>query len=137
MTIHLVGCKKDDQSPTFTSKEIFGTWRWVQSSGGIAGFTYTPANAGYSQSLQFNRDSTYVVLRNDTVLDNGRFTIKKERTMYGEQPLPVLYLQDSQLSETILQLTPDSLALAQNCYDCFASQYVRMSESPPISDPSH
>jgi hypothetical protein len=127
ITISLVSCKKDDQLAAFTSKEIFGTWQWVQSSGGFAGGTYTSANTAYSQVLQFNRDSSYVIHTNDTLVESGRFTIKEEKTMYGEQLMPVIRFQDGQMSETIFQLTPDSLTLAQNCYDCYVVGYVRIS----------
>ena len=50
-------CNSD---PTATDEDelfqaLFGTWSWIQATGGIAGTTRTPDSEGYTRTLTFTR----------------------------------------------------------------------------------
>ena len=59
------GCNSD---PTGTDEDellqaLFGTWSWIQATGGISGTTRTPDSEGYTQALTFTRPNQVEVLR--------------------------------------------------------------------------
>ncbi len=49
----------DDELP----QALFGTWTWIQSTGGIAGTTLTPESEGYARTLIFTSPNQVEVLR--------------------------------------------------------------------------
>jgi len=65
----VIACKKsNDTTPAF-----IGAWQWQYSVGGINVQTISPGTA--TVVIQFKSDSTYRILRNDTLVDNGGFQI--------------------------------------------------------------
>jgi hypothetical protein len=53
-------------SPTASDElleTLFGTWSWVQATGGIAGMTRTPVSEGYTRTLTFTRPNQVKMLR--------------------------------------------------------------------------
>ena len=58
-------CSSD---PTATEEDellqaLFGTWSWIQATGGIAGTTRTPDSEGYTRTLTFTRPNQVEMLR--------------------------------------------------------------------------
>ena len=47
-------CSKEEVVATQANSSLAGEWRWVSSTGGIAGKTYTPASEGYERKLVLN-----------------------------------------------------------------------------------
>ena len=54
-TLFLSACKKDIASPSDESKQLFGTWEWIGSSGGITGGGM-PESVDIIHSLEFNKN---------------------------------------------------------------------------------
>lgn len=57
-----------------TSGQIIGTWRWVSSSGGIAGGTWTPESIGHSGRITFSRGGTFTKYEDDRLILSGTYT---------------------------------------------------------------
>lgn len=101
---------------------IAGQWEWVESTGGIAGMTLTPASTGETRELRFDRERVESY-RNDTLVVSQRYTMA---LVAGTQRWRIDYLDagsafDSQMAE----LLGDTLVLTDPCCDGFISRYRR------------
>jgi hypothetical protein len=71
---------------------LSGSWRWVQSQGGIAGMERNPESEGYSARLEY--DATRVrAFRNDRLVAEATFTLREDSLRLG--PLPVFIVEYS------------------------------------------
>jgi len=59
---------------------LAGTWRWLQSSGGLDGHTETPATTGYEQRLQID-DTLIARYRNDSLLAREPYRLVKGQSV--------------------------------------------------------
>lgn len=124
--IPLSGCDKSTNPPE--DNEFIGNWRWIRSSGGIAGVTITPETEGYDQFLYVTSDSTYSLQRIDTsgstVTYNGNYYITYEPIWNVNDTGKVIYMGSNQRST--LTISNDSLRIGEICNDCWLYEYVRL-----------
>src|SRR5687767_14440924 len=125
--VALAGCAT---SPTGVQTDrLEGRWEWRSASGGIAGWTITPATEGYTMELRFAngearlyRDGT---LRGAT---GFRLAIGREGGSFAGQE--VVRFEDPLLGfgeEMGLALPdPDRLVLADGCCDGYAYEFARI-----------
>lgn len=135
ISMFLTTCKKDISLPSQDLEKLFGTWEWVNSSGGWAGRTTTPSSEGYSQKIEFNKNGIYKSYRNDKVESKMDFTIKEGKTIYSSGTAYLIEYKNKKLFEkenAITNITQsvrfigqDTLCLADEAYDGFGSTYVR------------
>ena len=57
------------------ARQIYGSWDWLRSCGGIAGHCETPATAGYTERFVFETPGGYRRYRNDVVIERGTFAV--------------------------------------------------------------
>jgi hypothetical protein len=108
------------------SSKLEGGWLWKQSSGGIAGQIIIPSE-NQKVVLKFTSDGRYSQYRNDTLQYSSTYTIKKDKTIYSADSLDVIYFKEYLFEKlVILQLTKDSLELADNFYDGFGFTYIKI-----------
>lgn len=69
---------------------IVGKWRWVQSIGGIGGFTITPQSSGYTIRNEFYADSSFKRFKNDSLLISGNFRTIKNYKYSPTQTVDIL-----------------------------------------------
>ena len=124
-------CRKDIHVPNSKFDQLFGTWRWVSSSGGFAGTTQT-AEDGKNKTLEFRKNGICVA-------DDGQgrnkmeFSLSEGPTIFSTEPGALMTYKDKGLRKTsTLMVTqsvvfqgPDTLLLRDECYDCFGHLYVR------------
>ena len=127
-------CRKDIPVPKNKGFEkLFGSWNWVQSSGGFAGQTITPATDGYSQTVEFKKNGIYIRYKNGKRTDKMQFTLTEGSSIYT---IGLAYLIkykntgpiDKNNTHTIQSVTfggQDTLFLRDECYDCYTSIYVK------------
>ena len=123
LLICLAGCNEGDNIPDNMGNEISGTWFWLESTGGIAGWTITPASTGDSVRLVFTT-SNFEKHVNDTLRNEGPYTITEGPTIYDTQPGNILHIEGETTSSIVLQHS-DTLLLREECYDCYIQTFVR------------
>ena len=114
----------DAIAPT-TQELLEGEWTWVESSGGIAGGTRTPASTGETMSLRFLGTDSVEVIRNGALQGATTYQL---RSSDGGAMTVIDYTQgifgfDSQQ----LSLTLDVLLLIDGCCDGYAYRFQRAS----------
>ena len=115
-------CKKAEVKDA--QSKLKGSWYWVQSSGGIAGSTYTPSSEGYDQRLEFT-NSTVTKLRADTVEFEEKFKLSTGMSdITGEEEVQI-NPGPANMKSTVL-FDGDTIHFIEECFDCFSHKYVRL-----------
>ncbi len=114
----------EEESPV-TNSEIYGTWKWVSSNGGIAGWTLTPGSTGNSEFIVIAEGGTYSKIVNDTLTLSTKFSVTEGETIYGTNPYQVMRFEEGAEDQAILNLKNDTLVLGENCYDCYVHTFTR------------
>ena len=115
-------CKKSSSSEY---SQLYYTWEWVRSSGGIGGVEMTPDSEGYNQSIAFEENGTYTIYRNDTVVGSGTYTITRAESLLDQQEYDMVMFDDGTAAQAITMLSDNALTLREECFDCFIHIYLR------------
>jgi hypothetical protein len=118
----VAGCRSASLEPGID--RLAGTWRWIASSGGIAGITVTPASVNYTAQIRFN-GSHVTVLRNDSVKASTTFTIRGDSMISYQSALPV-FVYGGGVDAQRLSMSGDTLVLNDPCCDLFSHLFVRV-----------
>lgn len=133
LSIFLTGCKKDIDVPKQELNNLFGTWEWVQSSGGFAGITTSPLTEGHTIKLEFNENGIYKEFKNGEKIDKRKFSFIEGKSIYTAdnstlieyEKTGVLNRKENFTSQSIIFFSNDTLQLNDECYDCFSRLYVK------------
>ena len=120
------GCRKDiSSSPNPESKEIFGTWVWVQSSGGFTGHTINPSTVGYSGTVEFNKNGIYKTYKDGNQKEEGKYSLIEGKSIYTTTTAHLIKYEDDITYQSINLERKDTLILSDECYDCYRHVYIR------------
>ena len=129
--IFATACRKDISLPDQNLKKLFGTWEWVQSSGGFSGQTITPVSEDYSMSVEYTEKGVYRKYKDGKKISKLNFKIEERATIaisdfkflidYREGPCSKVGVN----SQSFRFGGTDTLFLNDDCYDCFSHIYVR------------
>ena len=103
--------------------KVFGSWEWVQSSGGIAGRIVTPETEGYTKTAHFRNDWTYKEERNDTTFLETTYQAYKDTV--GNSTFNMLQINGWE-PMAIINVTDSTLELMDECIDCYLHSYRRL-----------
>jgi hypothetical protein len=121
----LVACAPGGPKPTTAA-----TYRWVYSTGGIAGRRITPQDQHLSVVYSFVSDSTLFIVKNGTV-DTTRYHITKGAGTAGRDLIryrrPVNVLPPFDTLQYYQKVGRDTLLLSDRCADCYTHTFVRAS----------
>jgi hypothetical protein len=131
----------------FTSCSIFGTdshsvhskivgrWQWIRSEGGLFPKVITPDCTGVPERhLIFKADHTYLSFQTDSLVQKGKYTLKKEdeKTIISYK-ISKKYLSPDQPADQYVKFnqyarfkTNDTLILVPSCADCSTHTYKRI-----------
>ena len=120
-----IGCAKDDNaSNKCGNKEdcLIGKWDWVQSIGGIGGWTLTPDSVGYHKTLVIT-NTTFQLFNQDTLEFQSDYSIinSADRNFCIDS----LQLKVASYHTYCFSASQDTLYLREQCFDCFDHWYVR------------
>jgi hypothetical protein len=116
------GCKKSENSQL---SQLYHTWEWVRSIGGIGGVVMNPASEGYTQSIDFEENGSYTKYRNNLVVRRGTFTITSAVSVLDQQEYDMVVFDDGSPTQAITRLTDRELTLREECIDCLTHSYRR------------
>ena len=117
----ILSCEKEsDQLTTLTGK-----WGWISSSGGFVATTYTPQSTGDIQIVEYSDDSIFRLFRNDTLLIESKYHLKRSKSMYSQDSALLVIYDNYSIRQSYSFKFPGILILKDECYDCFEHIYKR------------
>lgn len=117
-------CSSDDAETT-SEKNLQGKWKWTGSSGGLTGSTVTP-KPDEVIVIEFS-GSTYRTYNNGTLTSEKPFEIQTQSSIFGDdRPIIISSDPDKYFIKKSFSIEGNNLYLAEECYDCFGSSYVRV-----------
>jgi hypothetical protein len=130
--IFLTACKKDISLPDPILKRLFGTWEWVESTGGINGDKMTPASVAYTKTIEIEETGILKKFKNGKKIEKLTFTLAQGPTIHSSTPGYLLkYADKSPGRESFSWIQSiefggrDTLYLNDQCYDCYKHLYIR------------
>jgi len=130
----IAACKRDILPVTKPNlPQLYGTWNWVQTSGGITGVGPSPATVGYSLAIQFNNDGTCINFKNGQQVEKIYYTLTSGTSFVTGQPTHfITYIkpgkQNNSTNEVLESLHfygNDSLAIIVEADDGEENLYLR------------
>jgi hypothetical protein len=116
------GCRSASIEPAVD--RLSGTWRWIEASGGIAGFRYTPTSLNYNVELRF-AGAQLTALRNDSVKSVSTVTIRGDEVTF-QPPVSVFTFHSRIETQRLASMSADTLVLSDPCCDMFSYVFVRV-----------
>lgn len=113
----LVSCNKDTNENR--NKTLIGKWNWIESSGGIAGQTYTPQSTGDVITIEFDNDFTYRQYRNNVLNIVTKYELK---SVEGYNELFIFY-ENGNPASIITSLDKSTLILTDYISDGYVNTY--------------
>jgi hypothetical protein len=133
ITLIFSSCHKDISLPDESLSKLFGSWEWVETSGGLAGQVVTPASTGYTQSVEFSSKGIYKIYRNGTLQDKLKFNLSQGNSIFHSGTANFISYEnpglgntdEDYIKESIRFGGEDTLFLNEECWDCYSYVYVR------------
>lgn len=117
--IIIFSCSKDDDE---IKSGISGEWVWVESFGGIAGITETPATTGNQITIEFQSDR-YKKFINGIMDVEMTYMVEKGSSIYTDGKVELIIYENEW--EQSVELNDNMLILKDECYDCYKHIYIR------------
>jgi hypothetical protein len=121
-----VSCNTENKNEELP--QLYGKWIWIQSSGGIDGRTITPNENEPAKYLQFVKQDIIESYIGDSLISSGTFSLKKDLSIYSSDSLYFIIDDRNSFPKVIFRLTEKTLSLADNIYDGFSEDYIRVDE---------
>jgi len=109
-----------------TDQDLFGTWKWVKSYGGLLGNETSAERSGVSKKIVFSRDHVALFYVADSLTFENSFFVIQEKTVFADDAKSILKIIGMLKSQIIDFRGPDTLTLRENAFDGFTHQYVRI-----------
>jgi hypothetical protein len=122
----LIASCEHSTSTQDNSVDIYGSWQWTKTEGGVFPLVTTPQSAGYTAKTVFKPEGIAQYFRNDTIINQYQFSIIKDTS--GAQVTNLLHLKVTayQPDQIINLQGNDSLVLSDYVSDGFSHFYVRI-----------
>ncbi|MDP4221545.1 MAG: hypothetical protein Q8916_03195 [Bacteroidota bacterium] len=123
-------CSNSSSSDS-SSDSLLGVWQWANTSGGIAGMTYTPSTEGFAAKMVVSASSNYGLYRNDTLVRSGIYTVdtvgEKDHFHLSQSGDSIFFKQLPHIVLTgAMQRSNDSLIIWNDSIsDGFSSLFIR------------
>ena len=119
-------CTKEEiLSANESTSSLVGEWRWISSTGGIAGKTITPSSAGYERKLVLTADLKFSRYKDNTLESSGTYQLTQGKSIYKVEQVDFIKFSDG-TSAVIISQSATELSLADNFYDGFGETYQRI-----------
>jgi len=132
LSLLLGGCGSDPLVPNDDDElevaDLFGSWAWVSSQGGLTGGTITPATEGFEQTIVIEAPTSISLFRDGELVAATTFTFVAADPEDGEQ-LSTMFFQNPLLafdSEFVGLDIEGNLVLADPCCDGFVHTFRRL-----------
>jgi hypothetical protein len=125
ISFFFTSCEKDDPKLPEGADRLIGEWRWLSSSGGMAGGQLFPEHPD-DRMLKFMSNGSYFCNCEPAV---GTFSIGEPEWPMFEHRIFYTQIPDTHRMSDVQDarfLSADTLILTDACRDCYMHTYVRV-----------
>jgi hypothetical protein len=121
LAVLLFGCGKIN-TPNSESEKIFGTWRFVYSSGGFSG----AGNSSYdvTDTYEYKENGTFSHRKDGQLIDQMSFSLQLGPSIYS-QTEQLLVNYGGGTNKQSFQISNDTLFLSDEVFDGFQYVFVK------------
>ena len=129
------GCKKESTEidfPNSQSKQLIGSWKWVESSGGFAGNIINPTTEGYAKQMEFSENGKHYEFKEGEKMVIRNYEFEEKKSIHNSQIEYMIKFRSPPIDNDTYWFNSfdfvgnDSLFLSDECYDCYGHLYVRV-----------
>lgn len=121
LVLMVAGCSKEDDCSQ--SNDLKGKWIWVESVGGIGGWTLTPESQNVTKKLVID-DATFSEFLNDSLIFKSTYTLGiSEKVLIGTTEKTFIQFETG--NQKAILINGADLELIDQCYDCYSHRYRR------------
>ena len=132
ITLVSFSCKSSE--PTIVDPELFGTWTWLSTDGGIGNHIHdTPENSELKFQLKLRKDMRYNLFVNTKKTESGRFEITHQKSLLQNKEATFITVDENPndtgnivLSGLLNLEQPDTLIISQDVYDGVGSTFKKV-----------
>jgi hypothetical protein len=127
-------CQKETYNTEKVGSGLTGKWEWIRSTGGIGGYVLTPESTGRNVVIEFTSGNVFRYYLNGQLQYSYPYHLEIGSTIYGSEPTSIIKYGSSPGqsyhfgSIEIDGQTYQELVLKDECYDCYTSEYKRISQ---------
>ena len=111
-------CEKDD---CCSANGIEGKWEWIQSVGGLGGWTQTPATEGVTKELIITETTYQECIEGNLVREEIYILETRQDSFFNTNRFMIFNTG----GERAIKLDGDQLEIHELCADCFSHTYTR------------
>lgn len=121
LAVVLFGCGKIN-TPNSESEKIFGTWRFVYSSGGFSG----AGNSSYdaTDTYEYKENGTFSHRKDGQLIDQMSFSLQLGTSITGQTNQLMIHYGVAGYQQSF-QINNDTLFLSDEVYDGFQYVFVK------------
>lgn len=121
LAVLLFGCGKID-TPNAESEKIFGTWRFVYSSGGFSG----AGNSSYdaTDTYEYAENGTFSHRKGGQLIDQMSFSLQLGPSIMSQTDQLLIHYGAGSYKQSF-QISNDTLFLSDEVYDGFQYVFVK------------
>lgn len=117
-----IGCKEVSVSD---DSELQHEWQWQYSYGGILPMHHDPTSDGYNERIEFNKNGTFTVYRNNAVISSGSYTVTQEKSWLDDTERLIIHYDNGMLTQAVMEMDDHHLVLRDECTDYLTHYYQR------------
>jgi len=130
----LASCAVSDNTPneepnTGQVASLSGNWRWVRSTGSIAGITVTPENSGKTMEITFTADNIFNKYVDNQLVYTSPFELGQKDSTIQFTTLALFESVglgfDHQVEQEFRIVADNTLLLIDPCCDNFTFEFVK------------
>lgn len=121
LVLMVAGCSKEEDCSQ--GNDLKGEWIWVESVGGIGGWTLTPESQNVTKKLVID-DATFSEFLNDSLIFKSTYTLGiSEKVLIGTTEKTFIQFETG--NQKAILINGADLELIDQCYDCYSHRYRR------------
>ena len=119
LSLILLSCESNEVKPS-----VVGSWKWVESQGGIAGLTIKASESDQREMI-FDSKGNFTMIQNEKTITQAKYVLKNAKSITSTELKPMITFPNEDAMNLSYEITGNNLYLFEEVYDGFSHTYVR------------
>jgi len=86
----IASCKKEIAVPNEIDRDLFASWKWIKTDGGLNGGINTPALAGFEEFIEYRSKGEFYRYKGTQKTESLKFSIIQGQSIFTGQTVDLL-----------------------------------------------